>query len=307
MIKKVIRILTLVFFTLNLNCFVLANVDTKILYKINNQIITNIDLENEKKFLLFLNPNLNNLSDQQIKSISQNSLTNRKIKEIELDKFFDLNDENLGKDYINNFIYNSNFQNIENFRNELDKVKLQFEYFEKNFLIDNVWREYIFNRFKSQVKINVSELREQIISQENKIEELNLSEILFSLESNLSLEKLVEKIFYEIENYGFEAAASIYSISDTKNVGGNLGWIKSNQISKNIYDEIKAVKNITKPIKTNNGYLIIKINDKREINEKIDVEEELSKLINIETEKEINKLGYIYFNKIKKRTFISEN
>ena len=307
MIKKVIRILTLVFFTLNLNCFVLANVDTKILFKINNQIITNIDLENEKKFLLFLNPNLNNLSDQQIKSISQNSLTNRKIKEIELDKFFDLNEVNLGKEYINNFISNSNFQNIENFKNELDKVKLQFEYFEKNFLIDNVWREYIFNRFKSQVKINVSELREQIISQENKIEELNLSEILFSLESNLSLEKLVEKIFYEIENYGFEAAASIYSISDTKNVGGNLGWIKSNQISKNIYDEIKAVKNISKPIKTNNGYLIIKINDKREINEKIDVEEELSKLINIETEKEINKLGYIYFNKIKKRTFISEN
>ena len=121
------------------------------------------------------------------------------------------------------------------------------------------------------------------------------------------MEKLAEKIFYEIENYGFEAAASIYSISDTKNVGGNLGWIKSNQISKNIYDEIKVVKNITKPIKTNNGYLIIKINDKREINEKIDVEEELSKLINIETEKEINKLGYIYFNKIKKRTFISEN
>ena len=306
MIKKVIRILTLVFCALNLNFFALAAVDTKILYKINNQIITNIDLENEKKFLLFLNPNLNNLSDQQIKSISQSSLTNRKIKEIELDKFFDLNEVNLGKEYINNFISNSNFQNIENFKNELDKVKLQFEYFEKNFLIDNVWREYIFNRFKSQVKINVSELREQIISQENKIEELNLSEILFSLESNLSLEKLVEKIFYEIENYGFEAAASIYSISDTKNVGGNLGWIKSNQISKNIYDEIKAVKNITKPIKTNNGYLIIKINDKREINEKIDVEEELSKLINIETEKEINKLGYIYFNKIKKRTFISE-
>ena len=121
------------------------------------------------------------------------------------------------------------------------------------------------------------------------------------------MEKLVEKIFYEIENYGFEAAAIIYSISDTKNVGGNLGWIKSNQISKNIYDEIKIVKKITKPIKTNNGYLIIKINDKREINEKIDVEEELSKLINIETEKEINKLGYIYFNKIKKKTFISEN
>ena len=64
---------------------------------------------------------------------------------------------------------------------------------------------------------------------------------------------------------------------------------------------------LVRAIKTNNGFLILKINERRTINEKIDLEQELNKLIGLETQKELNKLGYIYFNKIKKRIFISEN
>ena len=70
---------------------------------------------------------------------------------------------------------------------------------------------------------------------------------------------------------------------------------------------IKKGKEITSPIKINNGYLIIKVNEVRKIREKINFDEELNKLINLESEKELNRLGYIYFNKIKKRIFISEN
>ena len=92
-----------------------------------------------------------------------------------------------------------------------------------------------------------------------------------------------------------------------KSVGGKLGWIKSNQISKNIYSMIKKTKLLTEPIKTNNGYLILKIYQKRTVKKVVNFEEELKKLINKETESELNKLGYIYFNKVKKRIFISEN
>ena len=91
----------------------------------------------------------------------------------------------------------------------------------------------------------------------------------------------------------------MFSISDSKNFGGNLGWIKSSQISEKIYTQIKNKNGLSKPIKTNNGYLIIKIN--KNVNETIEIEEELKKLVKIETEKELNKLGYIYFNKLKKR------
>ena len=303
-LKKITVILFFLIFASN-DAF--SKIKTNILYKINDQIITNIDLKNEKKFLLFLNPSLNNLSNDKIEKISKDSLQNRKIKEIELSKYFDLDTSDLGKDYINKFISDMNFQNKEILSNKLNEFNLPYAYFEKNFVVDNIWREFIFSKFKSQIKIDINKLKEQIKNQKNEIEELNLSEILFEVGTDMSVEELTNKIYAEIDKSGFEAAASIFSISDNKNFGGNLGWIKSNQISSKIYKEINKGNEITDPIKTNNGYLIIKINKKRKINEKVNFEEELKKLINIESDKELNKLGYIYFNKIKKRMFISEN
>ena len=303
-LKKITVILLFLIFSSN-GAF--SKIKTNILYKINDQIITNVDLKNEKKFLLFLNPSLNNLSNDKIEKISKDSLQNRKIKEIELSKYFDLDVSDLGKDYINNFISNMNYENKEILFNKLNELNLPYDYFEKNFIVDNIWREFIFNKFKSQIKIDINKLEEQIKNQKNEIEELNLSEILFEARTDMSVEELTNKIYTEIDKSGFEAAASIFSISDSKNFGGNLGWIKSNQISSKIYKEIKKENEITTPIKTSNGYLIIKINKKRKINEKVNFEEELKKLVNIESDKELNKLGYIYFNKIKKRMFISEN
>ena len=307
MIKKNFdKLLLLIIFVLTSNNLAFSKINTKILYKINDHIITNLDIENEKKFLLFLNPNLSNLSNEQIFNISKDSLTNRKIKEIELEKYFDLKKENFGDEYINNFILNSNYKSKDYLLNQLKEFNLEYEYFKKNVIVDNLWREFIFNKFKNQIKIDSEKLKKQLNKQNKEIEELNLSEILFDIKLNMTFEELSSKIFEEIEKSGFEAAASIYSISDSKNFGGSLGWIKSNQISEKIYSEIKKVENITMPIKTNNGYLIIKINEKRKIVEELNIEKELQKLINIESGKELNKLGYIYFNKIKKRIFINE-
>ena len=134
----------------------------EIIYKINNDIITSIDIENEKKFLIFLNHNLKNLSLIQIENISKDSLKNRKIKEIDLKKFFNIEQENMGKKYVMNFISNSNFENLDNLKLELNKVNLSYQYLEKNFLIDNIWREYIFERFKSKIKIDKDKLKNQI-------------------------------------------------------------------------------------------------------------------------------------------------
>ncbi len=287
---------------------VFSNISIEVLYKINDQIITSVDLENEKKFLIFLNPKLNNLSKNQITKISKESLKNRKIKEIELSKYFDLNKKNdLGKKFINNYVSNTNYTNVKNLKVELKKFNLKYNYFESNFIIDNLWRQFIYNKFKTQVKLDLQQLKNKIQNNSTEIEELNLSEILFEVKSDITFDNLKKKIYSEIDKSGFEAAATIYSISDSKNFGGKLGWIKSNQISDKIYAEIKKNNQLTSPIKTNNGYLIIKVNEKRKVNEEINLEKELKKLINLETEKELNKFGYIYFNKIKKRTFVSEN
>ena len=301
------KIITNIIFLFIFTTIAYSNVDLKIKYKINDQIVTNIDLQNEKRFLIFLNPNLRNLSNTQLENISNDSYKNRKIKEIELRKYFDFEKKNLGEKYIEQFVVNSNFNSKDELLIKLKNENLNYEDFRKNFFIDNLWREFIFGKFKSQIKINIDELKKQINEKETNIEELNLSEILFKKAANISLNEVKDKIYYEIDKSGFEAAASIYSISESKKFGGKLGWIKSNQISEKIYLEIKKGNNLTQPIKTTNGYLIVKVNGRRNIKGKVNLDEELKKLINTESQKEINKLGYIYFNKIKKRTFISEN
>ncbi len=305
MINKILKKIIIIFILINFSIFPSYS-NTTILMKINDEIITNIDLNNEKQFLLLLNPMMQNLSKNQIEEIAKSSLINRKIKEIELVKYFEI-DGDFGNIYLENFIKNSSFKNKETFNARLNEYKVEYKNFKKNIIIDNLWKEYIFDKFKNQIKVDVKKLKNQIQNQKNEIEEINLSEILFKKQNNISITELSDKIFKEINKSGFEAAASIFSISESKNYGGNIGWIKSNQISKEIFAEINKDKSITKPIKTSQGYLILKINDRRNISQKINADEELKKLINIETNNELNKLGFIYFNKIKKRIFISEN
>ena len=307
MISLILKKVFFIFFLFYFSNHVFAKTETIILYKINDQIITNIDVNNEKKFLIFLNPNLKNLSNKQIENISKESLQNRKIKELELNKIFQLDKQELINDFMDNFITQMNYKSKEDLIQKLNSFDLSYNYFEKNLVIDNLWREFIFNKFKSQIKININELKKQIKSQKSDIEEFDLSEILYKEKPGISIDTISNQIYEEINKSGFEAAASLFSISESKKIGGKLGWVKSNQISKEIFSEINKSKNITKPIKTKNGYLIIKINQKRITKEKINYELELNKLVNSETQKELNKLGYIYFNKIKKRTFISEN
>ncbi len=301
---KDIILITLLCLSFTTNAF--AEINSEIKFKINEKIITNIDIDNEKKFLIFLNPQLNNLPNSQIQTITEKSIKNRLIKEIELEKIYDLNKIEVGEEYIDRFISKNKIPNKEVLKQELTKINLSYEYFKNSFLVDNIWREFIYKKFQSRVKIDIEKLKKQIQNQESEVEELNLSEILFEPKTNMSLENLTNEIYQTIKGSGFEAAASIYSISDSKKFGGKLGWIKSNQISKDIFSRI-GEKEITNPIQTRNGYLILKVNDKRKVKQKIDYNDELKRLTNLETDKELNKLGYIYFNKVKKRIFISEN
>ena len=60
----------------------------EIKYKIGDEIITNIDILNEKNYLFFLRPDLKNISDKEIIKIAKNSLIREIIKKKELDKIF---------------------------------------------------------------------------------------------------------------------------------------------------------------------------------------------------------------------------
>ena len=85
-------------------------------------------------------------------------------------------------------------------------------------------------------------------------------------------------------------------------------WINKMQLSKSIIKEIEKIEvgKLTRAIQVGNNFMILRINDKRKINKKINFDEELKKLIIFEKNKQLNQLSLIYFKKIKQNIFISE-
>mgnify|MGYP001188480849 FL=1 len=279
--------------------------------KIENEIITNIDINNEKNYLIALNNNLENLDKKQLYLISKNSLIKEKIKKIELDKFFDFEKNRvLMEELIKNLYKNLKFNDEKEFAEYLDNYNLEVDEVGEKILIETLWNQLIFEKFNKNININENKLKIKLEEQlkKNKIEEFNLSEIIFEIKSSEKLEKKRKKISNFINDNGFKNAANSFSISDSAKFGGKIGWVNKTQISKIILEKISKLQigEITDPIQINNGYIIIKLNDKRLIKRNIDIDKEIKKLVIYEKDKQLNQYSLMYFNRIKKNLLINE-
>ena len=87
-----LKIIIISFFFLLYSNYLVA-ISLEIKAKVQNQIITNIDLEHEKRYLIFLNPNLKQLKLEKTNDIAKNSLISEIIKRTELEKFFNLEEK----------------------------------------------------------------------------------------------------------------------------------------------------------------------------------------------------------------------
>ena len=67
------------------------------------------------------------------------------------------------------------------------------------------------------------------------------------------------------------------------------------------------INEVTKPMPVAGGYLILKINDIKTVETKLDFEQELKKLIRSAKNYQLNQFSKIYFNKIKKDIQIYES
>ena len=280
--------------------------------KIEDEIITNIDINNEKNYLIALNNNLKNLNQDQIYQVSKNSLVREIIKKIELVKVFDLEKSDvLTEGLVENLYKNLKFNNKNEFNNYLKNYNLNSEKVGKKILIEALWNQLIFNKFNKNVKIDENKLKIKLKNElnKNKIEEFNLSEIVFQVDSNEKIEEKNKKIINFINNNGFENAANTFSVSDSSKFGGKIGWVNKTQISKIILENVSNLKigQVTNPIQINNGYIILKLEDKRLVERNIDMDKELKKLIVFEKEKQLNQYSLMYFYRIKKNLFINES
>ena len=303
-IKKFIVFLyvgTLLLFGIN-NSY---SIENKIEYKINDEIITTVDIQNESRYLTALNPKLLEIDKDSIINISIKSLIREKIKKIEIQKIKKNLEIDVG--YLSKLIENNykkiNIQTEEEFINFLNGLGLKYDDFKKKIIIEALWNELIFFKFKSKININKEKLKQEILKNNNNVyKSYNLSEIFFNLKEGEKIENKFKSISKDIEEKGFENAALIHSISSTANLGGKLGWVEANSLNKKIRIEISKLKvnEFTKPNIIPGGFLIINLNDSKNVEKEIDLDAELTNLIKIKTNAQLNQYSIIYFNKTKK-------
>ena len=284
----------------------------EIIIKINNEIITNIDIDNELKYLKFLNPKLKDLSKKSLYNIAKSSITREVIKENELKKILNINaDFKLKEKIENRLINNLSLKNSEELEYKILENNLNYETVLKKLKIESLWNQYIFEKFNKKININENYLKDQVKKQKADIKpkyEYYLFEILFELDKKKNLENRLNLIKKSIDNIGFNSTANIYSISDTSNFGGEIGWIKETQVSEKILDKIKNLKKneISNYIETPNGYLLLKFTEKKKIAERFDSKRTFELLKQYETNRQLNQFSLVYYKRLKKNTIINE-
>ena len=282
-------------------------------FKVDNEIITNIDLVNEKNYLIALNNKLSSVSSKELNELSKNSLIKEKIKIKELNKFFDLEKvKTFGEKITKNFYENIGIKNKEDFEIYLKNFNLEYEEVKRKLTIEAMWNRLIYKKYNDKININEDKLKkslsDKIKNSPQKMVEYNLSEIVFELNSNEEIKKKYKLIQNNINKYGFKETASLISISGTASSGGDVGWIKKTHLSNKIIQNLQLISigKYTEPIQVNNAFLILKINDIRKIEKNINFEKEFKKLLMIEKNRQLNNFSIIHFNKIKKNINISE-
>ena len=304
------KIIILLFFLVSINVY--ADTEIKIELKINNDVITNYDLKKYEQYLTALNTNLSNLDKETLEKITKNSIINEKIKINELEKYFDLKKENNFLDnFLKEYYLRMSFKTKADFEKHLSLYDQNIEIIKEKLNIELMWNQLIFDKFNNQVKINEEKIIEEINNQQKinqNILSYNLSEIIFELKKNETLQEKYELIKKSISAIGFENTASLYSISESSNSGGKIGQVDQNNISNSIYTKIKDLKSgeTSEPIKVKNNFLILKINEINEVEKIFNFEKEVSNLIQIKRNEQLNNFSKIYLDKIKINTAINE-
>ena len=310
MMTKIKFILSLIILlTLSIKSYSDENI--YIVYKVNNQIITNTDIEKEYRYLVSLNNQLKSLNKLKVLEISRESALREQIKKIELSKYFDLQTLNLNIDnYLENFYKNLDINTESEFEKYLEGSNISLDYIKKKIQIEILWNQLIYDKYIAQINIDQNKLKEKLKELSNKTNQkvYSLSEILFDKENNSSFEKKLEDINQSINEIGFNNTANIFSITDSSKFGGKIGWIEEQKLSKKIIEELQLLETgqYTSPIQTGSSFLILKIEEIKYEKTTINEEEELNKLIQFETSKQLDQFSKIFYKQIKINSLIDE-
>ena len=283
--------------------------ENKILFKIDNNIITTIDILNEIQYLKLLNKDFENFEKDKIYKVATNSIIKGVVRENDLKKYFkkiNLDEvfiEKFALEYFSKLSLNS-IGDLEKF---LIKNDLSLDYIKKKITIQLMWNELILKKYSQNIKIDKKKIERQISTQRFQ-QEFLISEIVFNIKNRSELENKFNEISNEVKTNGFSRAALIHSMSDTSTNGGKVGWISESSLSNEIKKVIKNknIGEITRPINIPSGFIILFKEDKRETLVELDIKREIDKIIKRKTNEQLNQFSNIYYNKIKKNVNIYE-
>jgi len=289
-----------------------ASISSFIVVKVNDEIITNLDIIEESNYLVALNNELKNLDKNSIFTLAKNSLIREKIKRNELAKYYKFDHT---KSYLNkileNFYLNLNLNNVNEFENYLKNFNLDLITIKKKIEIELLWNEMIVQKYSKQIDFDKDKLKKKIIDQKmlnDEKKKYELSEIMFQVDKKKNLKEMINEIKESITSKGFKNTANIYSISDTSKFGGKIGWINEEQLSTSIIKEIKKLNigETTDPINVSGGFLILKLENIKTEKIEINLDVALNNLIQSEKNRQLNQFSVFFFNKLKLNSKINE-
>ena len=301
----IIASLFIIFSIQNSNAF-----ENKILFKIDNEIITTIDIYDEINFLKVFNPEISNLEDEELFEISKNSILRDRIKKIGILKFVE--ELKVQDKFLLNLIKNkyskTNIDTLEDFRIYLKKNDLDFNNINEKLTIELIWNDLIYQKFIEKVSIDREKIKKELLqnSKKKRQREFLLSEIVFTENDKINFKKRYEKIISDINNIGFKKTALKHSDSDTASNGGLIGWIKEDNLNENIKKIVTELKTgqFSKPIRTSSGFMILKIEDEKEYLSEFNLADKMEEVIRFKTNDQLNQFSSMYFNKVKKDLII---
>ena len=308
--KNIKKVVVIFFFYFTINYCIAEEIKIKL--KIEDEIITNQDIQEEAKFIALINTQLRNIPKEELLQISIKSIIQEKIKFLELEKYFNFSEKNekVEKLVEENLYKQLKVSNTNDLNQIILKNDLNIESIKKKYKINIYWNKLIYDKYIGNVTYDINQLKSQLKKNlsKNLVLEYYLVEILFELEDSKDLNQKYFQILETINVEGFDFAANKYSKSNTAINNGVIGWVKETQISKKIVKKLSLLNKgeLSKPIQMGNGFLIVKYNDKREIQAKIDFDEELKTLEETEINRQLSLFATNYFNKIKKNFYIDE-
>ena len=199
---------------------------------------------------------------------------------------------------------------LKEFKVYLEQYNINLSIVKKKIAVEVSWNDYIVKKYNNSVLVDENKIRNRInrLSEKNYVDNILLSEIIFTVNENDNFEKKLKKIEESINKIGFEETAKVYSISDSKKDGGRIGWVYKSQLSNKISKQIENIKvgEFTDPITVPGGFIILKLVDKKNQLIKIDEEQEFKKAVNFETNRQLTIYSTLHYKRIYNKAVINE-